>query len=39
MDLEKAKVRGDSKRAALALLSYRLDFYVEYYTLVEELIS
>ena len=39
MDLAKAKVRGDSKRAALALLSYRLDFYVEYYTLVEELIS
>ena len=39
MDLAKAKITGDGKRAALALLSYRLDFYVGEYTLAEELVS
>ena len=39
MDLAEAKVRGNNKRAALALLSYRLDFYVGEYTLAEELVS
>ena len=33
MNLAEAKIRGDDKRAALALLSYRLDFYVGEYTL------
>jgi hypothetical protein len=39
MDLAEEKVRGKGKTAALALLSYRLDFYVGEYTPAEELVS
>jgi hypothetical protein len=39
MDLAEAKVCGNDKRAALALLSYRLDFYVGEFALAEELVS
>jgi hypothetical protein len=39
ISLAEAKVSGDEREAALALLSFRIDFYVGEYSLAEKLVS